>query len=130
MTMNCNYIQPDAVYTWDPETGTGSWSGPNTCALRATDSVTGEEEQLDVPFQPQMMNAANAITAVAGMNPGGDAAAAYSQHFNNMLWACAVALDRWPTCGIVAVDGEVQAQIDGNEVAVISNDDEQVHPIG
>lgn len=132
MTMNCNYIQPDATYNWDPITNTGSWSGPNTCALRATDSVTNEEEQLDVPFQPQLTDAAAAITAVVGMAPppeNTEAQTAYVQHFNNMLWACAVALDRWPTCGIVTIDGVIQAQINGSEVAVISNDDEQVHPV-
>lgn len=131
--MNCTVIQPDATYNWDPETGSGSWSGPNTCTLRATDSVTGEEEQLDVPFQPQLIDASNAVSTVVG--PQGtdftpEQRAAYGQHFNNMLWACAVALDRWPTSNIVAVDGVVQAQVDGSEVAVISNDDEQVHPIG
>lgn len=131
--MNCTVIQPDGTYQWDPETGSGSWVGPNTCTLRATDSVTGEEEQLDVPFQPQLIDASNALGQVLPqISPDAtpEEQAVSGQHFNNMLWACAVALDRWPTCNIVAVDGILQAQIEGSEVAVISTDDEQVHPIG
>lgn len=142
--MNCNYIQPDGTYVWDATTNTGSWTGPNTCTLRATDSVTGEEEQLVVPFQPQLIDATVAITVVVGMHPPSagddatdeeiqaaqDASVAYNQHYNNMLWACATALDRWPTCNLVTVDGILQAQVNGSEVAVISNDDEEVHPIG
>lgn len=118
MTMQCITIEPNATAVWNPVTNEVEWSGENTILFGARDDVTGADAELTVPFRPQITDAANEITtALQGViEPGEDG---YPQRFNNCLWACAVAIDQWPTAVVVDTGDELEIHVDTAKVAHI-----------
>lgn len=125
MTMQCKTIEPNA--TWDAQTG--SWSGENTVTLGALNTETDENEFLTVPFDPQILTAPGQIVpalAAAGITP---ATPEYAQTFNNVLWACAVAIDQNNTATIVYFGDELQVRVNGVRVAYIDVNTAQLIPV-
>lgn len=120
MTMQCSNIKTNATGSFNQETGEIEWSGENTMTINAVDDITNEEEELTVPFRPVMLGASPQITEVVGMNPGGDQNAEYMQNYNNMWWACAVAINQWPEAKFVVANDQIEVQVNDTPVAYIN----------
>lgn len=118
MTMQCHTIEPNCSITGFDEAGQPIWEGPNTIRMGARDDETGEDEFLELPFDPQMKNAPSEIVMalVGNMLPGDPFP---GQLLNNILWTWAVALDQTPSAVLVWSTGELQVRVSTAKIATI-----------